>query len=200
MVFPTRTSVFKNFLAIIISRPDTQNMTDGHITNTITKTLHPTIFEYLWTNKDSSGKSPRSCAGSKLFKQLSKLNTFHTPCYIPADRGKRQPCTLHSFITPGFLPNQTPPTDSSCNYKKFHATSITNFNRVTQTSVFVKSMCTPWRHVLEWRCNSIPFRHVGKIAKNNEYYLRQICLSVRLQGKTRLSMNGFWLNLIFQNF
>jgi len=34
VVSPTRTSVFKNFLAFIISRPDTENVTDGQFTNT----------------------------------------------------------------------------------------------------------------------------------------------------------------------
>ena len=101
----------------------------------ITKTLHPTILGYLRTNRGSFGKSPRNCVGSKLFKQLSTLNTFQTPCYISADRGNRQPYAQDSSIVPRFLPNQTPPTDSSRNYNKFHATIITNFNRVRQTSL-----------------------------------------------------------------
>ena len=70
---------------------------------------------------------------------------------------------IHNTVSSrrGFLPNQTPPTDSSRNYKKFHATIITNFNRVTQTSVFVKTI-TPWRHTGEWRCNSTHFRRIRK--------------------------------------
>jgi len=43
------------------------------------------------------------------------------------------------------------------------------------------------------------FRRIRKIARS-DYYLRHVCLSVRPHGTTRLSLEGFSLNFIFEDF
>ena len=56
-----------------------------------------------------------------------------------------------------------------------------------------------------WNKNSISlalyvFRSVCKIAKSDFSFVISVCLSVYPHGKTRLSLDGFSLNLIFEYF
>jgi len=71
----------------------------------------------------------------------------------------------------------------------------TSYGHINTMSVFVK-----YGEILDYHyLTEKNFRRNHKIAKS-DYQLHYVCLSLRPQGTIRRPLNGFALNVIFENF